>query len=367
MSYDLTFWRYRSKPRMAAMKIYEALMEGQNVEGLDELPTEEIREKIMELFGDWKADAGTVLDFEKDEESFQVTLEPNYIRFDCYGSTISYRERLIGLLSNQYNCHMFDPQRGVLFEVVDGQTVRDRAVLAQEELRRRFEAHGYEHIAEYNEYYMDAEFAREYPALAAKWSSAQENYYRRDKGDHTQSCTFGIYPRDSADVMCFTLMFYVRYPELEELVEKIRGVPLEENIYRERKGVKATLGFSIKDASNGGIKYTMYLLKTRSDVKEFVDGIMKDVEAFVFPLMDHTDTLEKYEDMMLHSDFKCVRQPVMYRGYYQIALTLLNRGSMEDKLLNRLLNQEAKNDSEYSESCIDRVKEYMNKKAKKNE
>ena len=68
---------------------------------------------------------------------------------------------------------------------------------------------------------------------------------------------------------------------------------------------------------------------------------------------------------MLHSDFKCVCQPVMYRGYYQIALALLNRGSIEDKLLNQLLKQEAKNDSEYSEACADRVREYMNKNAKK--
>ena len=98
-----------------------------------------------------------------------------------------------------------------------------------------------------------------------------------------------------------------------------------------------------------------------TDVNEFVDAIMRDVETYVFPLLEQIDTLEKYEEMMLHSDYKCVRQPVMLRGYYQIALALLNRGSIDDKALNKLLKQAAKNDSEYSETCMERVKEYVGK------
>lgn len=116
---------------------------------------------------------------------------------------------------------------------------------------------------------------------------------------------------------------------------------------------------SKKDASNGELKNTMYFLKINSDVNEFVDVIMNDVEKYVYPLLEQIDTLEKYEEMMLHSDYKCVRQPVMLRGYYQIALALLNRGTIDDKVLNKFLKQEAKNDSEYSEACMERVKEYI--------
>ena len=43
MSYDITFIKYDKKPRMAASKIYEMLMNGKDVPGLDILPINEIK------------------------------------------------------------------------------------------------------------------------------------------------------------------------------------------------------------------------------------------------------------------------------------------------------------------------------------
>ena len=51
MSYDLTFIKYDKKPRMAASKIYVALMDGKDVPGLEELPGDEIKRAILLLKG----------------------------------------------------------------------------------------------------------------------------------------------------------------------------------------------------------------------------------------------------------------------------------------------------------------------------
>lgn len=349
MSYDLTFWRYQKRTRISALRIYETLMDGSVVEGLDELPIQDIRENLLDLFSDWKLDNEMDLLFEKDEEAFQVTLDQYYVRFDCYGRTISYRNKLIRLLSNNYNCHMFDAQKNVLFEVQDGKTVYDKAIFAEEELHKRFEAKGYQFKSCIVQHSMAL-----VPKESMNIETATMNYYCIDKKDGTQGYSFLIYLRESEGVMCFSPRFYVIYPKLDSLVEQIRGVPIYEGA-----GVLPTLSFSIKDASNGELKNTMYFLKINSNVNEFVDAIMNDVKKYVFPLLEQIDTLEKYEEMMLHSDYKCVRQPVMFRGYYQIALALLNRRGIDDKTLNKLLKQEAKNDSEYNEACIERVKEYI--------
>ena len=351
MSYDLTFWRYQKKPRMSALKIYEALMDGSAVEGLDELPVCEIWGDIQRLFADWKTEDDLELVFEKGEESFQVTLEPYYIRFDCYGRTISYRNNLIRLLSNNYNCHMFDAQKNVLFEVQDGETIYDKAIHAEKELHKRFEAKGYQFKTCIVYHSMAV-----VPKDELNFGGPTMNYYCMDMQVGTHGYSFFVYQRESDGVMCFSPRFYVIYPKLDKLVEQLRGVPRYEGA-----GVLPTLSFSVKDTSKGELKNTMYFLKMNTDVNEFVDAIMRDVETYVFPLLEQIDTLEKYEEMMLHSDYKCVRQPVMLRGYYQIALALLNRGGIDDKALNKLLKQAAKNDSEYSVTCMERVKEYVGK------
>lgn len=64
MSYDITFIKYDKKPRMAASKIYEALMDGKDVPGLEVLPDDEIKRAILESFSEWKINGEKPLDLE---------------------------------------------------------------------------------------------------------------------------------------------------------------------------------------------------------------------------------------------------------------------------------------------------------------
>lgn len=82
MSYDLTFIKYDKKPRMAASKIYEMLMNGKDVPGLDILPINEIKKAILENFSDWQINGDNPLDLEKDGAYFEVSAGDYYIRTD---------------------------------------------------------------------------------------------------------------------------------------------------------------------------------------------------------------------------------------------------------------------------------------------
>ena len=49
MSYDLNFWKYKNGIYLKHQKVYESLSDGEYVDGLEDLPIEEILQHLNRL------------------------------------------------------------------------------------------------------------------------------------------------------------------------------------------------------------------------------------------------------------------------------------------------------------------------------
>ena len=329
MSYDLTFFKYQKKPRMAANKIYLALMNENDVPGLDILPVDDIKKAILEDFSDWKINGEKPLDLEKDDVSFQVSCGDTYIRTDWYGTHFpAYVPKLRQLLASRFGLHMYDAQSDVLREVIDGKTTLDLKSELKDLFIQKFENIGYK------------------PA-------ANSFGFERVTDDAVLSAYFQIYEQNRSDVLTIRPSFLLWYPKLDDLAYEIRG----ENPRASYKSPTAT--FAITDASDKAIKDPFYNLKNGDDPAAIADRVWKDVEDYVFPIFNRADSIQKYEEIFIDKSIKSVRPNVAYREYYLIAMALINRGTIDDKTLNKLLAKAEKNDAGFDPACADRIRSHL--------
>lgn len=114
MSYDLNFWRYKSGIQLSHQAVYEQLSDGNEVEGLEDLPIDEIRRRIAEEFAkDWQQlDHNT---WEGESAAFQLYTTSQFFRVDCYGVLEEEMNRIIDVLS-EFGCPLYDPQVGQRFD-----------------------------------------------------------------------------------------------------------------------------------------------------------------------------------------------------------------------------------------------------------
>ena len=115
MSMDLNFWKYKEGAVHDNNKIYELVCcDGKMVEGLEELPINEIFEKIASVFSDWNA-----LDnkhYEKEGRgAFEIFTTPQIVRFDCYGMQEADMNALMDILID-FGCPLYDPQISTRFD-----------------------------------------------------------------------------------------------------------------------------------------------------------------------------------------------------------------------------------------------------------
>ncbi len=114
MSYDLDFWKYTTKSAHDHQAVYERRSNGEQVEGLEELPIEEMRTEIATAFSKrW-----TQLDpdnWESDGGSFQLLTTPQFVRVDCCGMDGDDMNRFIDILK-KFGCPLYDPQVTQRFE-----------------------------------------------------------------------------------------------------------------------------------------------------------------------------------------------------------------------------------------------------------
>jgi hypothetical protein len=114
MSYDLDFWRYKAGVKLDDERVYDALSDGQRVDGLEDLPIDEIVRRLTESFADWqKLDDAT---FDGGERgSFQVYTSPQFFRVDCYGMNGDEMDKFVDI-GTEFGCPLYDPQVGQRFD-----------------------------------------------------------------------------------------------------------------------------------------------------------------------------------------------------------------------------------------------------------
>lgn len=115
MSVDLDFWKYKKDVKEDNQMVYEkACCDGMELDILEILPIEDIRNRISVVFKDW-----TVLDknnYEKDGYgAFSIFTTSQIVRFDCYGMYGNDMNLLMDIML-EYGCPLYDPQISVRFD-----------------------------------------------------------------------------------------------------------------------------------------------------------------------------------------------------------------------------------------------------------
>lgn len=108
MSYELGFWKYKKGVYIDPQTAYEQLCEGNPVSGIETIPIEKILKKISIEFITWERTG--LYDFESETEgSFQVTVNDQFVRIDCYEMDEEDMNVFIDIMLD-FHCPLYDPQ-----------------------------------------------------------------------------------------------------------------------------------------------------------------------------------------------------------------------------------------------------------------
>lgn len=107
--YELVFWNYIDGIYLNHQEVYEAIEEQQEVEGLEELPTTVILNRINSVFSKWERVDEYSWKNNSGPGAFCVKTTPQSIKIDCYGTEGKTMDRLVDLLE-EFKCPLYDPQ-----------------------------------------------------------------------------------------------------------------------------------------------------------------------------------------------------------------------------------------------------------------
>lgn len=112
MARDLSFWKVSGEVQLSNAEVYQRLSCEQHIEGIQELPINEIMETIYEKFCDWKRDG---MLFEFLNQSFEIMVTSQFIRFDCFSVSEENMNKMIDLML-EYECPLYDSAIDIRFD-----------------------------------------------------------------------------------------------------------------------------------------------------------------------------------------------------------------------------------------------------------
>lgn len=107
--YELLFWKYTDGIYLNHHLVYEAIIEQQEVEGLEELPTAVILNRINSLFSKWEKVDENSWKNSNGKGAFQIKTTSQSIQIDCYGTEGKTMDLLVDALA-EFKCPLYDPQ-----------------------------------------------------------------------------------------------------------------------------------------------------------------------------------------------------------------------------------------------------------------
>ena len=113
--YELVFWQYQECVYLNHQLVYEALLEQEMVEGLEELPVTVILNRIASVFSSWEKVDENSWKNSNGKGAFQVKTTSQSILIDCYGTEGKTMELLASTLE-EFKCPCYDPQVPVRFD-----------------------------------------------------------------------------------------------------------------------------------------------------------------------------------------------------------------------------------------------------------
>ncbi|MNX54072.1 hypothetical protein D3C86_847850 [compost metagenome] len=109
LMYELLFWRYLDEIYLNHHEVYEALLEKEQVDGLEILPVEVILNRIASVFSEWEKVDENSWQNTSGKGAFQVISTPQSIKIDCYGTEGKTMNKLVDLME-EFKCQLYDPQ-----------------------------------------------------------------------------------------------------------------------------------------------------------------------------------------------------------------------------------------------------------------
>ena len=113
--YELFFWQYQEGIYLNHHLVYEALLEQQEVEGLENLPVAVILNRLNTVFSNWEKVDENSWKNPKGKGAFQVKTTPQSIQIDCYGTEGKTMNLLADTLE-EFKCPLYDPQVPVRYD-----------------------------------------------------------------------------------------------------------------------------------------------------------------------------------------------------------------------------------------------------------
>ncbi|MFY0482119.1 hypothetical protein ACI6PS_05890 [Flavobacterium sp. PLA-1-15] len=107
--YELVFWRYAEEVYLNHQLVYEALDEGENVEGLEQLPTDIILNRINSVFSKWERVDENSWKNSDGPGAFCVKSTPQSVIVECYGTQGKTMDKLVDIME-EFKCPLYDPQ-----------------------------------------------------------------------------------------------------------------------------------------------------------------------------------------------------------------------------------------------------------------
>ncbi|MEO8516378.1 MAG: hypothetical protein ABI426_06520 [Flavobacterium sp.] len=107
--YELLFWKYLDEVYLNHHLVYEALVEKEAVEGLEELPVQVILNRINSVFSKWEKVDESSYKNNNGVGAFHVITTPQSIQIDCYGTEGKTMNTLVELME-EFKCPLYDPQ-----------------------------------------------------------------------------------------------------------------------------------------------------------------------------------------------------------------------------------------------------------------
>jgi hypothetical protein len=108
MSYDLNFWNEPAGFKAAPLDVYRSLSDGVPFDGLSQIDVAGFYKRIIQEFPSTEEDNG-FLDWEGEDNSFQVSSSTQHVRIDCYGDPGDWMDVFIDI-GKEFGCPLYDPQ-----------------------------------------------------------------------------------------------------------------------------------------------------------------------------------------------------------------------------------------------------------------
>lgn len=119
MSYELVFWRQATMMSQSSTNTYESLNNHRKVDGLSELPIDDVLGEIAATFPSSQRESDGSDEWVRwtsanEEDSFRVTWSTQHVRVECNHLPLE-QVNLLVKIGEKFGCPLYDPQTGERF------------------------------------------------------------------------------------------------------------------------------------------------------------------------------------------------------------------------------------------------------------